>query len=430
MLLAATALTALVACGSGDGDGGEPAAAPAPTTTTIDPEVRPVTTLPPDSRPEPPAAGPADLANVDLSLETVADVADLPVMAMAVRPGDDDGVYLAVRSGVVVRLDVTDPSAEASEPLVDFSDDVAATGERGFLGLAFSPDGRRLYTSYTNRTGDNTLDEYRVSGTGADTTVDVASRREVMRLERDPASDHNGGNIAFGPDGYLYYAIGEGGGVYADVDNGQDLSTLLGKILRIDPTEGDTPYGVPEDNPYIDTPGARPEIWISGVRNPWRFSFDSLTGDLWIGDVGEQKVEEVDFLPADADGLDAGRGANLGWALMEGDQVFEDGEEPADHTPPIFAYTHADGGCTVIGGYVDRGTDLPGLQGAYLFVDRCLMQVHALVERNGEVVDEADLAEVPQGTVSFGEDAAGRLYLLQQSGEVLRLVSGPPPSAP
>jgi glucose/arabinose dehydrogenase len=395
------------------------------TSPTVDPEVRTPTTAAAD--PVTTATSVPSVESLDavaLAYEPVATLDDTP-MAMAVHPGDEDLVYVALRSGTLVRLDPSaGPEADA-ETVLDFHDDTTTDGERGFLGLAFSPDGGHLYISYTNSAGDTRIDEYAVSGEGADARIDEASRREVF-AEDQPFSNHNGGNIAFGPDGYLYFGLGDGGAAGDPDDRAQNPTELLGKMLRIDPTEGDTPYGVPGDNPFADGAGGRPETWISGVRNPWRWSFDSLTGDLWIGDVGQNEIEEVDFLPADGQGRNAGRAANLGWNLMEGDQGYEGGDPPPGYVPPITTYSHADGGCSITGGYVYRGAAIPALDGAYLYADLCLTTLHGLLVDGSRVIrDEADLGELPDGgPVSFGQDADGELYVLFQSGLISKIVAG------
>ena len=391
---------------------------------TVDPEVRSTepTAVPP-SGPEPaPSVGSLD--GVGVAYEPVTTLDDTP-MAMAVRAGDEDLVYVAERSGTLVRLDPTAGPDAAAETVLDFSGDVTIDGEGGFLGAAFSPDGERLYVSYTNTAGDSRIDEYDVTGDGPDAAIDADSRREVFAQDQ-PFSNHNGGNIVFGPDGYLYLGLGDGGAAGDPDDRAQNPTDLLGKVLRIDPTEGDTPYGVPEDNPFADGADGRPEIWISGVRNPWRFSFDAVTGDLWIGDVGQNEIEEIDFLPADGQGRNAGRGANLGWNLMEGDAGYEGGSPPAAYVPPIATATHGDGNCSITGGYVYRGTEVPALQGAYLFADLCRSRLQGLlVDGSRQVNDEADLGELPAGApISFGQDADGELYVLFQDGLISRITAG------
>ncbi|HEY8057486.1 MAG TPA: PQQ-dependent sugar dehydrogenase, partial [Acidimicrobiales bacterium] len=252
--------------------------------------------------------------------------------------------------------------------------------------------------------------------------IDERSRRAVFALDQ-PFPNHNGGHLAFGPDGLLYIGLGDGGAAGDPLEAGQDRGQLLGSILRIDPNGVDgSAYAIPNDNPFVDEEGARPEVWLKGVRNPWRFSFDRATGDLWVGDVGQNEIEEIDLLPADADGLNAGRGLNLGWNAMEGDQPYEDGVEPDDHTPPVFTYTHAEGGCSVTGGYLYRGAAIPALVGAYLYADYCAGDLRALAVPDGEVIDDATIAEPVDSPVSFAEDPTGELYLLSLTGPLLKIV--------
>ena len=217
------------------------------------------------------------------------------------------------------------------------SEEVVAGGEQGLLGIAFSNDGNRLYAAFTGLDERQYLVEYRMSGGAADRR----SRRDLLVID-DERPNHNGGMVAFGPDGYLYWAMGDGGGGGDPEDTGQDPSDLLGSILRIDPDvapeERDlVAYSIPSGNPFAGGGGA-PEVWAYGLRNPWRFSFDRATGDLWIGDVGQDQVEEIDFLPADGSGHGAGRGANLGWSAMEGDERFEGRQPPDGAVAPIFTY--------------------------------------------------------------------------------------------
>ena len=238
-----------------------------------------------------------------------------------------------------------------------------------------------------------------------------------------PFPNHNGGHLVFGPDGLLYIGLGDGGAAGDPLEAGQDRGQLLGSILRIDPAGVDgSAYAIPADNPFVGEEGARPEVWLKGVRNPWRFSFDRATGDLWVGDVGQDEIEEIDHLPADADGLNAGRGLNLGWNAMEGDQPYDDGVEPDDHTPPVFTYTHAEGGCSVTGGFVYRGSTIPELFGAYLYADYCAGDLRALAVTDGEVVDDATIADPVDGPVSFAQGPGNELYLLAQSGPLLEIV--------
>ena len=379
------------------GEGGGGAGAPETPTTVVVPEdepAPPVSSLP-DGRVE----------DAAVALERVATL-DAPI-ALAVRPGGSD-LFVAERAGRVV---VVDPvSGEVSGPVVDLSADVSTDGERGLLGITFTADGSELVLSWTDRDGASVIEARPVGTDGA-----IGAPRRLLRVEQ-PASNHNGGHVAIGPDGLLYIGLGDGGSAGDPWGNGQDPSTLLGTVLRIDPA-GD-PYAVPADNPFVDGGGA-PEVWLYGVRNPWRFSFDRATGDLWLADVGQGEIEEVDLLPAAEGG---GRGANLGWAEMEGSQPFEGGEEPAGHVPPVFEYTH-DEGCSITGGIVYRGAAIPALVGSYLFTDYCESELRALQVRDGEVV-ERRLGVTPEdeGVVSFGEGADGELYVLSINGGLWRLV--------
>jgi glucose/arabinose dehydrogenase len=224
------------------------------------------------------------------------------------------------------------------------------------------PDGTFIYVNYTDVNGDTHVTEFAMKGD----RVDVGSRRDVLFVEQ-PYTNHNGGGLVFGPDGHLYIGLGDGGSGGDPHGNGQSLSTLLGKMLRISPRpSGDRPYTVPTDNPFTDDGDARPEIWAFGLRNPWRFCFDRETGDLWIGDVGQSSWEEVDVQPADSRG-----GENFGWNVMEGGHEYGDALRTPDMVPPVYEYSHDDGGCALTGGYVYRGRAIPALQGAYVFGDFC-----------------------------------------------------------
>jgi glucose/arabinose dehydrogenase len=390
-----------------------PSSDPAPSTTT--------TTAP---LPQP---GPEHVELAEIA------VVDQPV-AFAARAGDD-ALYVAERPGRVRRIEIRTTSRRRSgsstpvttqtfqldrTPVLDLTDDVVSEGqEQGLLGLTFSTDGNRLYVAYTGTDGRQHLDELRMGAERPET----GTRRELLVID-DFAPNHNGGQLVFGPDGFLYWGMGDGGGAGDPEATGQDPSDLLGSILRIDPDvapdAGDgAAYAVPDGNPFVGGGGA-PEVWAYGLRNPWRFSFDRDTGDLWIGDVGQGEREEVDFLPA-TEGLNAGRGANLGWSAMEGDEPFEGGEEPEGHVPPVHAYATGDG-CAVIGGYVYRGARIGPLAGAYLFGDACQGEVLALIARDGEVVDQRVLGLSVPSLSSFGEDAAGELYALSLEGPVYRIV--------
>ncbi|MGH2636382.1 MAG: PQQ-dependent sugar dehydrogenase [Actinomycetota bacterium] len=348
---------------------------------------------------------PAGLADARVALRQVA-VLEQPV-ALAVAPGDG-ALYVAEKVGRVVAIR---DERERPDVVVDLTGEVSLGGEQGLLGLAFSPDGRFLYVNYTDLQGHTHVTEFAFR----DGRADPDSLREVLFVEQ-PFSNHNGGNLAFGPDGYLYVGLGDGGSAGDPEGNGQSLTTLLGKMLRIAPRpSGPDPYGIPSDNPFVGRDDARPEIWASGLRNPWRYSFDRETGDLWIGDVGQNAWEEVDVEPAGSDG-----GLNYGWDLFEGSHPFE-GSDPDGLVGPVYEYPTG-GGCAVTGGFVYRGDDIPDLVGAYVFGDYCGGGLEAFVLRDGVAKQHRELGVAVDGLASFGEDAAGELYVLSLAGPLYRLV--------
>jgi glucose/arabinose dehydrogenase len=352
---------------------------------------------------------PANLAAVNVKLTEIAEL-ERPT-AMTIRAGDET-LYVTEQGGRVraIRNGQLDPA-----PSLDISSTVSGGNEQGLLGLAFSPDGSKLYVHYTNDNGDTRVDEYAADAAGA---ADPASRREVLAVEQ-PQANHNGGELAFGPDGLLYLGLGDGGGAndegggHASGGNGQSLGTLLGKILRIDPTpSAGAGYTVPPDNPFVGTAGARPEIWAYGLRNPWRFSWDEATDDLWIGDVGQGEWEEIDLATSATGG---GRGVNYGWNVWEGTHQFRDGDAPGA-VGPVFEYSHDGGNCSVTGGSVYRGAAIPALHGGYVFADYCGGSLRAIVVQNGAVTQERVLPVTADSITSFGEDANGELYVLSAGG--------------
>jgi len=230
-----------------------------------------------------------------------------------------------------------------------------------------------------------------------------------------PRANHNGGDVRVGPDGMVFWALGDGGGGGDPEEAGQDLTTRLGALLRIDP-QASEPYGVPSDNPFIDRDDARPEIWAYGLRNPWRFAFDHDAEDLWIADVGQNTREEINRVPADL------AGANYGWNLMEGTLSFA-GDEPDDHVPPVHEYDTTRSRCAITGGVVYRGARIPELAGAYLFSDYCEGDIRAIVvDDDGQVVDEVNLVASDGSIVAFVEAADGEVYALDLDGAVSRIV--------
>jgi glucose/arabinose dehydrogenase len=290
---------------------------------------------------------------------------------------------------------------------------VSLGSEQGLLGLAFSPDGGFLYVNYTDTAGDTRIFEYEMG----DRKAQAGSAREVLSVNQ-PFSNHNGGNLLFGPDGYLYIGLGDGGSGGDPQGNGQSLSTRLGKMLRIDPRPSDGgQFGVPRDNPFRGREGAEPLIWAYGLRNPWRYSFDRETGDLWIGDVGQNSLEEIDFQPADSKG-----GENYGWNSLEGTQPYAGGA-PEDVVLPVDEYPTSEG-CAVTGGYVYRGLAIPNLYGAYLYGDFCAGFVRGIVLKGRRVDQRREFGINVSSLASFGEDQNGELYLLSLGGEVFRLAPG------
>ncbi len=368
-----------------------------------------------------PSATGSAWTDVEFQLETVANLAQ-PI-GMTYRPGEDD-LWIIERAGRVRLVERTIDLAAGTEtldllgdPIIDLSRQITTDGEGGLLGMAFGPDGEHLYLHYTDREGDNVISEFPLP---ADTNV--AGEERILLTVPEPYSNHNGGDLAFGPDDMLYISLGDGGSSEDPENNGQDPTTLLGSILRIDPTpSADAPYTIPADNPFASaTGGERAEIWNWGLRNPWRMSFDADTGDFWIADVGQYAIEEINRLDA---GDPAVPGANLGWRLREGTQEFA-GDVPADHIGPVYEYNHEDGRCSVTGGYVYRGPTLPALDGVYLYADFCAPGVAGVqVDTDGTVtaLSELSLDRQPVNVISFGQGPGGEVYVMEVDGAVSRI---------
>ncbi len=352
-----------------------------------------------------------------LTVEPLA--TDFRPMTLVTNAGDGSGLLYAVEQrGVVWTLDTQ--GNVAPSPFLDISARIKSGGEQGLLGLAFHPDyasNGSFFVDYTNGRGDTVVSEF---ARGADGTGNPDSERVLLGITQ-PFSNHNGGMIAFGPDHYLYISTGDGGSANDPLGNGQRLDTLLGKILRIDVDSGD-PYAIPADNPFADG-GGRPEIWDWGLRNPWRLSFDRLTGGLFIGDVGQDLHEEIDVEPAGAGGR------NYGWNTMEAERCFlRSGCDRGGLTLPVVSYDHA-GHCSVTGGYVYRGAQYPALYGAYVFSDYCSGLLWAIDADEALETGRARMFELGSSSLnpsSFGEDEAGELYVVNGNGGIYRVVARTP----
>ncbi len=336
--------------------------------------------------------------------------------------GDGSGRLLVVEQ--IGRIQVVEGGQIRGMPLLDIRGRVVCCGEQGLLGLAFPPgDGPKdhFYVNYTGRQGTQLVTRISRFSMDPNTYIADPGSEEILLTFDQPYPNHNGGHLAFGPDGYLYIASGDGGSAGDPLDRAQDLGSLLGKLLRID-VEGAAPgsYRVPSTNPFVGQAGARGEIWAYGLRNPWRFSFDRETGDLYIGDVGQNRWEEIDFQPADSPG-----GENYGWPILEGRHCYR--TDPCDATGtvlPIWEYRLIDGNRAVIGGYVYRGSQIPALRGIYLFGDWASGRIWGL-RRLGFQWQHALLLESGKVISSFGEDESGQVWVVDYIGGAIHpIVSG------
>jgi glucose/arabinose dehydrogenase len=369
-----------------------------------------------------PSAIEIDAAAIDLRTEVVVGGLEAPLLVT--NAGDGSGRLFVVEQAGRVR--VVQDGRLVDAPFLDVAGRISSGGERGFLGLAFHPDfpgDPRIFVDYTDPDGNTVVSAFNVSGgqgSPAD-TADPSSERVLLRVSQ-PFANHNGGGLAFGPDGYLYIGTGDGGDGGDPQENGQRLDTLLGKLLRIDvdAASGGRPYAIPSGNPFLAGGGA-PEIWAYGLRNPWRFSFDRVTGDLWIGDVGQNSYEEIDRTRAGAPSP-----ANYGWNRMEAMHCFEPASEcdETDLVAPIAEYDH-DAGCAVTGGHVARGERAGALAGVYVFGDYCSGRIWGLDANGPDRQEPVLLLESGRSISSFGEDEAGAILLTDSArGELVRLVAG------
>lgn len=383
-----------------------------------------------------PAPSPASLETVvwpEIEFSPYISGVDKPVHIT--HAGDGSGRLFVVEQPGRIRLVKGDSLLPT--PFLDISARVLFGGEQGLLSVAFPPDypeKGHFYVYYTNKSGDNQVSRFDL--TGNPDLADPASEKLILYLNHPARDNHNGGQISFGPDGYLYIATGDGGGGGDPDQNAQDPASLLGKILRIaveyySPEPSNAPnrvhlpliygssdphpaYRIPADNPFVGTPGYRGEIWALGLRNPWRFSFDRLNGDLYIGDVGQGKYEEVDYQPASSAG-----GENYGWNIMEGPECYVgDTCDQTGLTLPVAYYGHGPE-CSITGGYVYRGQANPSMQGFYFYGDYCSGGVFALIQDAGQWQSDYLVSSTAYSITSFGEDESGELYLADLGGGVI-----------
>ena len=359
-------------------------------------------------------------SRIHLGLALVAGGLSSPLLVT--NAGDGSGRLFVVEKTGKVR--VIKNGSLLTTPFIDLSRSVSNGGEQGVLGLAFHPSYKtngKLYLSYTDLNGTSIIREYRVSASNPD-RADGSSGRTLLRVKQ-PYENHNGGNIAFGPDGYLYIGFGDGGSGGDPGNRAQNKDTLLGKLLRIDVNKrtGSLPYAIPPGNPYVGRAGLD-QIWAIGLRNPWRWSFDRETGDLWIGDVGQGAWEEVDRALA-VHGLNAGRALNFGWRVMEGTHCFKpsSGCVRTGKTLPLTEYGHDQGRCSITGGFVYRGKAYPDLVGAYLFADYCSGEIWYVDRGAARGTAPIRALDTSSSLTSFGEDQAGELYVTDTDGTVFRM---------
>ena len=374
----------------------------------------PIPTSAPAAASDTPASAGGALPRV--RTETVFPRVSFDRMVFLTHPdGIPDRLYLVLQPGRIMAFDnVADPSSP--QTFLDIQSRVSDRGnEEGLLGLAFDPDyaNNGYFYVYYSAASPRRSVIARYHAPPGTQRVDPTTEKIIMEIGQ-PFSNHNGGQVTFGPDGYLYVGLGDGGSGGDPRGHGQNLGTLLGTILRIDVSTLDKTgsYAVPPDNPLVGMQGARPEIWAYGLRNPWRFSFDRETGDLWTGDVGQNKLEEIDIIKP---------GANYGWNIVEGTLCFRDSPCSSEGLEPPVAEYGRNGGCSVTGGYVYRGERIPSLVGAYLYGDFCTGNIWALRYDGGKVVGQALIADTGLQIASFAEGPDGEVYILSFTGEIARL---------
>lgn len=369
-------------------------------------------------------------AQTPLTTQLVASGYSSPIF-VTYAPGDTTRLFVVEKGGIIKIIKNGTPLAT---PFLDIDSIVnSVSSEQGLLGLAFDPNyatNGRFFVSYTGNVGGESI----IARYGVSANPDIANATAQLKVitVAQPFANHNGGMIAFSPiDGYLYIALGDGGSGGDPQNRAQNLDSLLGKMLRLD-VSGAVAYTIPPDNPFIGLIPGRDEIWAYGYRNPWRFSFDRQNGDMWIADVGQGNIEEVDFEPSSSDG-----GVNYGWRLKEGFNCFNPGSgcDPGGVlTDPITQYFHDGGKCSITGGYIYRGCAIPDLQGSYFYGDYCTGEIWSIRYNGSAVVDsvyrDAAIGQPGFALVSFGEDALGELYIVRISGSIYKIVPDGVPAVP
>jgi glucose/arabinose dehydrogenase len=358
----------------------------------------------------------------DLQLQTISTSLNQPVF-MTAPPGDSTRLFVVEQGGLIRIIDPTN-NLPLATPFLNLSSFLSTGGERGLLGMAFDSQyvtNRRFYVFYTNTTGDIVIAQYFRNAANAN-FADFSPATILLTVEHSAESNHNGGMLAFGSDGCLYAGVGDGGGIGDLNNNGQTIGTRLGKILRIN---SDTGGPCNNNNPFIVFGGDAQQVWSFGLRNPWRFSFDRVTNDLYIGDVGQGAREEINVSPAP----NAGRALNYGWRLMEGFLCFNPSSNcnSGGLTLPVLDYPHFGGACSgsVTGGYVYRGDATPALRGTYFYADFCAGFVRSFRYQNGQPTDQKEwplLSPTGGSITSFGEDATGELYITTQGGGLFKFI--------
>ena len=335
---------------------------------------------------------------------------------VAITHAGDTRLFITQQGGRIVIFDGT---RVLPQPFLDVSSLITTGNERGLLGLAFHPrysQNGHFFISYTDRDGDITIARFTVSANDPNVAT-LTSASLVLEIQHRQFANHNGGQLVFGPDGYLYIGTGDGGSGGDPNNRAQNLGDLLGKMLRID-IDGATPYAIPPSNPFRTRAGARPEIWAYGLRNPWRFTFDRATADLWIADVGQGSIEEIDFQPGTSVG-----GENYGWRRMEGTRCFNPSSNCTDPTfvLPVIEYGHQNGACSVTGGYVYRGTRYPRMTGMYIYGDYCNGMIWGATRNTAGAWTSRELSNTSLSISTFGEDVAGEMYVADHRGVIYQL---------